>query len=204
MRYYPDNDGYLLFLWKSWKISVWGLDWRSKKVLERRKKSNYAHNIVGSSFDLSHSSDGLLSVAAKFYFDEWFNKILDESHDRETHIHTQFYLVASKVNEKEEKIIKGSKGKRSEDFGWAHCCERCHKLPLGFNSSFYPWSWWCCCSYSSLGWFTVVFHPSWHIIICILFCFLFIYCWLYLLLFWILLLVKVVGNIFCGIVLTIF
>lgn len=82
MRYYPDNDG-VCYLFENHGRYVYE-DWIEdpKEVLERRKKSNYAHNIVGSSFDLSPSSDGLLSVAAKSYFNEWFSKILDESQDR--------------------------------------------------------------------------------------------------------------------------
>lgn len=88
-----------------------------KEVLARKIKLVSAPDHIGSSFDLSSSSDGLLFTSTKAYFDEWFRKILVDSYTRETCIHDHIYVVANEADSREENITEEAKAIKAKILG---------------------------------------------------------------------------------------
>lgn len=89
MRYYRDTDNLYYYLEKlGWKVY-------DGKIMELEKSFT---NHVGS------SGVGLLSVDARFYFDEFFRKIMEDNHVWEERIMSRIEVVAKEAEEGREKL----------------------------------------------------------------------------------------------------
>ncbi|CAI8590175.1 unnamed protein product [Vicia faba] len=110
-----DNKGVYYFLDNTGGYVYGGNIEVPKGFLDKRKKLTPTPDHIGTlSSWPSPSSDGLLSVSAKGYFDEWFSNILVDSQVRASRIHAHIDVQSREANESEEKIREEEKSSKEK------------------------------------------------------------------------------------------